>query len=321
MDYKKIYLQFIADRLAKSVAIDGYSEVHHILPKAFGGTDDPKNLIRLTPEDHIRAHLLLAKVYGGRMWAPVIVLCSSFNGRIPTKRAIKAAALARKHHGESMRGDGNPFFGKSHTQETIQRLRDSTVYRIGGPNGELLSGTQFELATMTGVSNRSMNRICLGQRRTCQGWFNFDIYGKNGPLSKADATREWWRKNQSEVVLYHKDGRVWKGYPVDAPVAIDTIKSGHNLHVKGWFLSINDRDNHDKLLADKCKKNAQSRGDISGDKNPRADNTVYSWRNTVTGEVIQSKRVDMWKSGRCPKSGVTAIFSGVQKKAGVWEKL
>lgn len=41
--------------------MEGYVERHHVIPKCMGGTDDPENLVDLTPEEHYVAHLLLAK--------------------------------------------------------------------------------------------------------------------------------------------------------------------------------------------------------------------------------------------------------------------
>ena len=69
MDYRRIYSEFIVDRRTKEPAVEGYTERHHIVPKSLGGTDEPANLIRLTAEDHFFAHLLLAKIHGGGMWA------------------------------------------------------------------------------------------------------------------------------------------------------------------------------------------------------------------------------------------------------------
>lgn len=37
---------------------------HHIIPKHMGGTDDPENLISLTPEEHAKAHQDLYEKYG-----------------------------------------------------------------------------------------------------------------------------------------------------------------------------------------------------------------------------------------------------------------
>jgi hypothetical protein len=37
---------------------------HHIIPKHMGGTDDPSNLIELTPDEHSAAHLKLYEEFG-----------------------------------------------------------------------------------------------------------------------------------------------------------------------------------------------------------------------------------------------------------------
>ena len=38
--------------------------VHHIIPKHAGGTDDPRNLVKLTVEEHAEAHRLLWEEHG-----------------------------------------------------------------------------------------------------------------------------------------------------------------------------------------------------------------------------------------------------------------
>ena len=40
-----------------------YTEVHHILPRCMGGTDDLDNLIYLKPSEHLLAHKLLVEAY------------------------------------------------------------------------------------------------------------------------------------------------------------------------------------------------------------------------------------------------------------------
>lgn len=94
MNYQKIYSAFIADRRTTedATAILGYSELHHVLPRALGGTDDPVNLIRLSPEDHFFAHLLLAKIHGGAMWYGLMAMCVDRYG----KRSLDAGYLKRQ---------------------------------------------------------------------------------------------------------------------------------------------------------------------------------------------------------------------------------
>lgn len=59
MNYNKIYNQLIEIR--KSNLIDK-GDLHHIIPKSWGGTDEPINLVRLLPREHFLAHLLLVKL-------------------------------------------------------------------------------------------------------------------------------------------------------------------------------------------------------------------------------------------------------------------
>jgi hypothetical protein len=57
------YQRFIG--ALKWQSVDGYAEVHHIVPRSLGGSDDADNLIRLTARQHYIAHWMLWKAYGG----------------------------------------------------------------------------------------------------------------------------------------------------------------------------------------------------------------------------------------------------------------
>lgn len=102
MDYKRIYAEFIADRRAKESSLSGYTEKHHITPRSLGGDDSPDNLIRLSAEDHVHAHVLLAKAHDNRQWIAVAYIVEHLqNGRkVPTRRMIRLAAIGRKKGNE-----------------------------------------------------------------------------------------------------------------------------------------------------------------------------------------------------------------------------
>lgn len=61
MNYKLIYDNLI--QRGRNRILEGYVERHHIVPRCMGGSDDIKNLVELTPEEHYLAHLLLIKIY------------------------------------------------------------------------------------------------------------------------------------------------------------------------------------------------------------------------------------------------------------------
>lgn len=61
MNYFKIYDALISR--AKSSRELSLYEIHHIIPKCLGGTNDHNNLVKLSPREHYIAHMLLVKMY------------------------------------------------------------------------------------------------------------------------------------------------------------------------------------------------------------------------------------------------------------------
>jgi hypothetical protein len=50
-------------RAKERKVVQGYKEVHHIIPRCVKGTDDENNLVELTAKEHFIAHLLLTELY------------------------------------------------------------------------------------------------------------------------------------------------------------------------------------------------------------------------------------------------------------------
>ena len=63
MNYKKIYMSIINNRMSRVIKKGVYFETHHIVPKSLGGNNDKLNLIKLTAKEHFICHLLLCKMY------------------------------------------------------------------------------------------------------------------------------------------------------------------------------------------------------------------------------------------------------------------
>lgn len=84
-----------------------YTEVHHIVPRSLGGSDDSLNLVRLSYREHFIAHWLLTKIHTGadliRMQRALWAMAIPSNGiRMiaawqfdVAKRAIRDLYLAR----------------------------------------------------------------------------------------------------------------------------------------------------------------------------------------------------------------------------------
>jgi len=71
MDYKKIYNHIINNPKSQ----ERITERHHIVPRSLGGSDDPDNIIEVSPRVHYLLHLLLYKITSGddkkKMWYAV----------------------------------------------------------------------------------------------------------------------------------------------------------------------------------------------------------------------------------------------------------
>lgn len=83
MNYKKVYDQLIQKRRDNPITkADCYCELHHIVPKSEGGTDNTDNLVNLTAREHYIAHLLLAKIYNDwNMTSAVTIMMTSWHGK------------------------------------------------------------------------------------------------------------------------------------------------------------------------------------------------------------------------------------------------
>lgn len=63
--YTRWYYALVESRQHHPCPIARVEERHHILPRSLGGSDDPENLVLLTPREHFVAHRLLVKMTTG----------------------------------------------------------------------------------------------------------------------------------------------------------------------------------------------------------------------------------------------------------------
>ena len=162
---------------AKNRLIDVYTETHHVLPKCLGGGNDASNLVELTPEEHLLAHLLLCKLHPrnkkliyaanimstgpdglrnnnkryGWLRKQMSIASSGPNnhmfGKIPSDKRRKQSS----HPGES-----NPFYGKKHTDATKKKISDKNKGKeglFGSKNG--MYGKEHSDITKQKISDNS----------------------------------------------------------------------------------------------------------------------------------------------------------------------
>jgi hypothetical protein len=141
LHYLNRYNKFIG--ALKEQTIDGYYELHHIIPKSSGGSNDKSNLIALTARQHYIAHWMLWKAYGENMTRAFFMMSSVGRyERVSSKTYDKARKdysqqvkiqMANKpnvpkftpEHREKLR---QAKLGRKLSEETKEKIRK---YRLG----------------------------------------------------------------------------------------------------------------------------------------------------------------------------------------------
>lgn len=163
MNYGRIYREFIQDRRLREHGLTGYVERHHIMPRSLGGGDEPENLINLSAEDHFFAHLLLAKIHGGKMGNALFCMLMVTNNHWGRRLASRskyglAKRIASGEMSEAWTGDRNPLFN-SHQFEWQN-------YRTG----ERETATLSHMHSKYGASRASWTSVATGDRPSIKGW-------------------------------------------------------------------------------------------------------------------------------------------------------
>ena len=121
---------------------EGYYELHHIIPRSHGGSDDSSNLIYLSARCHYLAHWLLLKIHQD------VYMTHAFHMMSNSKRYnSKGFELARKKKSELMK-KCNPMFDRNNAKKQGQALiKEDKVIRPKGENqsmnrSESLKGNQ-----------------------------------------------------------------------------------------------------------------------------------------------------------------------------------
>lgn len=90
MNYIKLYNAFIENFKNQMFQEGEYTEVHHILPRYAGGTDDSENLVRLTYRQHVFVHKLWYKATGDLQAKIAVQLMTG----IPSDKKVIISSMA-----------------------------------------------------------------------------------------------------------------------------------------------------------------------------------------------------------------------------------
>ena len=131
MNYQRIYDKLIAH--ARATPPKGYSERHHILPRCLGGGNESENLIDLSARQHFVAHLLLAKLHGGKLIYPVWHM--SNDGKHGSRKYEWVRKRIALEVSKQMKGKSYNI-GRKHTPEELQKMKERQPDRSGKNNSQ-----------------------------------------------------------------------------------------------------------------------------------------------------------------------------------------
>lgn len=205
MNYKRIYDNLI--ERAKTRTIDGYTEKHHIIPRCMNGSDDDSNLVRLTPEEHYIAHLLLVKIYpdNSKLVYAANMMCVSSDSHNGERQSNKRHGWLRRKMAEAHskrirdRMENDPEY-RAKVSEWARKMGKAMKGVKRGPEFSRKLAERNRNTVMREETKRKIGEANKGRKRTeeykrkhserYKGEGN-PMYGKRGKDHPAYGTKPW----------------------------------------------------------------------------------------------------------------------------------
>lgn len=139
--YATWYYSIIDSSLTRIQNKSEYIERHHIIPKSLGGSNDKSNLVSLTAKEHFICHALLCRMCINR--DHYFKMLNAFQ-RMQTSNSDQKRYTSNLYQyfkeeisiakSILMSGENNPFYGKTHTEESIIKILENRTDTRGANN-------------------------------------------------------------------------------------------------------------------------------------------------------------------------------------------
>ena len=99
---------------------EGRFENHHIVPKSLGGSNDPSNLVRLTPREHFICHLLLMKMLDG---SNLFKMVAAFNLMVRNTNQLLGRTMVTNRSYDASRFYKKVVFSEEHKRKISEAAK------------------------------------------------------------------------------------------------------------------------------------------------------------------------------------------------------
>lgn len=164
MNYLKLHDNIISVAKQRNLK-ETYFENHHILPKCLGGSNDQKNLVKVTAKEHYVLHHLLTKIYpnNSKIWFAFVMLTVKTKKHKRQFLTSRMYEKSKKIRSELMSGENNVNYknktggskGKKWSEESKQKLR---LIKLGKKR------SPFKRSSPTKETREKMSKALTGRK-------------------------------------------------------------------------------------------------------------------------------------------------------------
>lgn len=215
MNYLKHYCNLIR-KAEKRIPPDGYVEKHHTFPKSIFGKNN--RVVILTAREHSIAHALLEKIYlkrcGIENWKTqkmIFAYCNmSISNRYHKNRYINSRLYesSKIRKSKIMSGENNPFYGKSHSEDVIAKIKKANTGR------SMIITKDHAKKISESKKGKPLSKNC---REKCKevnigNTYRLGIKHTDKAKEKMRKRREglkWWNDGKSNVMKKECPGEGW----------------------------------------------------------------------------------------------------------------
>ena len=216
MNYLKVYCNLIRKGENRTPP-EGYTEKHHTFPKSIFGKNN--RIVILTAKEHYIAHALLEKIYlkryGINNWKTkkmIFAYCNMnaineyHSGRYTNSRLYE---YSKKRRSIIMSGSGNPFYGKTHSEEVRKKIKDCNTGRKLPPR------TKEYCEKLSNIKKGNPpSKNCLDKCKEVNKGNSYRLGTKHtedakDKMKKRREGLKWWNNGKENVMKKESPGEGW----------------------------------------------------------------------------------------------------------------